>query len=185
MPFSAQQNGLCEELFCYFFSNQIVLRAASEIIPKNRPIILNNGIDFDLKMPERVVVLGEGLYFNLPEKEQEQFGLFDRYKDTWVAEQCEALGVDDDDDFRDDLFRSLDDLLEFWGTEDTCDAVGSIYARRYKDFTDEDEKFYQQLVEKTDEAKSQIKILKPQSPEARNVKIRCQRDWRNIAKRMS
>ena len=137
-------------------------------------------------MPERVVVLGSGLWRFLPDEEQEQFGLFDRYKDTWVAEQCEALGVDDDG-FRDDLFRSVDDLLEFWGTEDTCYAVGSIYARRYKDFTDEDEKFYQQLVEKADkpEAKSQIKILKPQSPEARNVKIRCQRDWKEIAKRMS
>ena len=103
-----------------------------------------------------------------------------------MFEQCEALGVDTDD-FRDDLFRSLDDFMGFWGTEDLCDCVGSVYARRYKDFTDEDEKFYQQLVEKADkpEAKSQIKILKPQSPEARNVKIRCQRDWKEIAKRMS
>ena len=142
-------------------------------------------------MPERVVVLGEDLYYSKwmkanHLKERELFASFARYKDSWVFEQCEALGVDPDD-FRDDLFRSLDDFMGFWGTEDLCDCVGSVYARRYKDFTDEDEKFYQQLVEKADkpEAKSQIKILKPQSPEARNVKIRCQRDWKEIAKRMS
>ena len=140
-------------------------------------------------MPERVVVLGEDLYYSKwmkanHLKERELFASFDRYKDTWVCEQLEALGVDTDD-FRDDLFRSLDDFMEFWGTEDLCDCVGSVYARRYKDFTDEDEKFYQQLVEKADEpeAKSQIKILKPQSPEARNVKIRCENEWKEIAKK--
>ena len=135
-------------------------------------------------MPERVVVLGFDLYYCLPDEEQEQFGLFDRYKDTWIFEQCEALGVDTDD-FRDDLFRSLDDYMEFWGHEDLDCCVGAVYARRYKDFTDEDEKFYQQLVENADEpeAKSQIKILKPQSPEARNVKIRCKSDWQEIKKR--
>ena len=137
-------------------------------------------------MAERIVVLGAGLYYNLPDEEQEQFGLFDRYKDTWVAEQCEALGVDDDD-FRDDLFRSLDDLLEFWGTEDTCEAVGSVYARRYRNFTEEDEKFYKKLVddEQDPEKKPQIKILKPQSPEARAVKMRMNRKWKEIAKSVS
>ena len=84
-------------------------------------------------MPERVVVLGEDLYYSKwmkanHLKERELFASFDRYKDTWVFEQCEALGVDTDD-FRDDLFRSLDDFMEFWGTEDLCDCVGSVYAR--------------------------------------------------------
>ena len=112
-------------------------------------------------MPERVVVIGEDLYYSKwmkanHLKERELFASFDRYKDTWVFEQCEALGVDTDD-FRDDLFRSLDDFMEFWGTEDLCDCVGSVYARRYKDFTDEDEKFFQELVDAVPENKSQIK----------------------------
>lgn len=133
-------------------------------------------------MPERIVMLGVGLHNKLPDEDREQFGLFDRYKDTWVFEQCEALDVDTDD-FRDDLFRSLEDLMGFWGTEDLSECVGSVYARRYKDFTDEDEKFYQQLVDTVPEKKSQIKILKPQSPEARMVKMRMKRTWQEIKKR--
>ncbi len=133
-------------------------------------------------MPERIVMLGVGLHNKLPDEDREQFGLFDRYKDTWVFEQCEALDVDTDD-FRDDLFRSLEDFMGFWGTEDLSECVGSVYARRYKDFTDEDEKFYQQLVDTVPEKKSQIKILKPQSPEARMVKMRMKRSWQEIKKR--
>ena len=134
-------------------------------------------------MPERIVMLGVDLYNQLPDEDQEQFGLFDRYKDTWVAEQCDALGVDTDD-FRDDLFRSLEDFMGFWGSEYLDECVGSVYARRYKDFKDEDEKCYQQLVEKAVEpAKSQIKILKPSSPEARMVKMRMKTEWQEIKKR--
>ena len=133
-------------------------------------------------MPERIVMLGVDLYNQLPDEDQVQFGLFDRYKDTWVSEQCEALGVEEDD-FRDDLFRSLEDFMGFWGTGDLSECVGSVYARRYKDFTDEDEKFFQELVDAVPENKSQIKIIKPQSPEARSVKMRMKRTWQEIKKR--
>tara|TARA_Y100001970_G_C14216537_1_gene850004 strand:+ start:245 stop:796 length:552 start_codon:yes stop_codon:yes gene_type:complete len=169
--------------------------------------------DFNLKMPERVVVLGEGLYFNLPEKEQEQFRMVDRYivdiplhddvdlnsniieieipletpsshqpdrkkinilsvqlsadtKETPVMEVKDGICKTS----RDDLFPSLDDFIEFWGVEDLYyENAGSIYARRHKDFKEEDEKFYQKLVDEADELKhkSQIKILKPQSPKLR------------------
>ena len=140
-------------------------------------------------MPERIVMLGDGLLYAdaMPEKEREQFANWMTYKDTWIAEECEALGIEDTDDYRDDLFRNLDDFLEFWGTEYTDEAVGSISARRYKNFTEEDEKFYQQLVENADEPKhkSQIRFLKPQSMEARAIKISMKRQWQEIAKGMS
>ena len=117
------------------------------------------------KMPT-IVMIGDGLLYSdwlkkFPD-EKDKFSSWMRYKDTWIFEQCDALGIDTDD-YHDALFRSLEDYMIFWGSEYLDECVGSIHARRYKDFTKEDEEFYQELVENADEEKekSQIRILKP------------------------
>ena len=117
-------------------------------------------------MTETIVMIGDGLLYSdwlkkFPD-EKDKFSRWMRYKDTWIFEQCDALGIDTDD-YHDALFRSLEDYMIFWGSEYLDECVGSIHARRYKDFTKEDEKFYQDLVDNADEEKeqSQIRILKP------------------------
>lgn len=139
-------------------------------------------------MPERIVMIGDGLLYSAWMKkfpdERDQFCGWMRYKDTWINEQCDALDIDTDD-YRDALFRNLEDYMEFWGSEFMDECVGSIHARRYKDFTKEDEKFYQELVENANETKekSQIRILKPQSPEAREIKMEIKNKWKENEKR--
>ena len=95
-------------------------------------------------------------------QEKSKFSGWMRYKDTWIFEDCDERGIEIDD-YHDALFRNLEDYMEFWGSEFMDECVGGISARRYKDFTKEDEKFYQDLVDNADEEKekSQIRILKP------------------------
>ena len=115
---------------------------------------------------ETIVMIGDGLLYSAWMKkfpdEKSKFSSWMGYKDTWIFEDCEERGIDTDD-YHDALFRSLEDYMEFWGSEFLDECVGSIHARRYKDFTKEDEKFYQDLVDNADEEKekSQIRILKP------------------------
>jgi len=134
-------------------------------------------------MPERIVVVGDQI--GTPDGERGKgYALFDRYKDTWVQEVMddneERTG---NDYFSDDLFYTYDEYMEFWGAEDLDQAQGSVYAKRYKNFTDEDEKFYKKLVDDAEEKdKKNIKILKPNWDEYKLVKRRMKMAWKDNAK---
>ena len=102
-------------------------------------------------MPQRIVLVGDQI--GIPKGERgEGYALFDRYKDTWVQEVMEENeAATGNDYFSDDLFCSYDEYMKFWGTEDLDQAQGSVYAKRYKNWTKEDEDFYKKFVEDADE----------------------------------
>ena len=73
--------------------------------------------------------------------------------------------------------------MEFWGTEQLDEAQGSVYAKRYKTWTKEDEDFYAKLVDEAEEnAKKNIKILKPSWDEFKAVKRRMKFHWADLKK---
>ena len=132
-------------------------------------------------MPERIVVVGADI--GTPEGEREKgYALFDRYKDTWVQEVMEENeAATGNDYFSDDLFCSYDEYMKFWGTEDLDQAQGSVYAKRYKNWTKEDEDFYKKFVEDADEGvRNNIQILKPSWEEFKRVKRRMKYHWAEL-----
>ena len=134
-------------------------------------------------MPERIVVVGADI--GKPDGERaEGYSLFDRYKDTWVQEVMDENEAETGNDyFSDDLFWSYEEYMKFWGTDDLCYATGSVYAKRYKNWTKEDEDFYAKFVEDAEEnAKNNIKILKPSWDEFKRVKRRMKMKWADLKK---
>ena len=132
-------------------------------------------------MPERIVVVGADI--GTPEGDREKgYALFDRYKDTWVQEVMEENeAATGNDYFSDDLFCSYDEYMKFWGTEDLDQAQGSVYAKRYKNWTKEDEDFYKKFVEDADEGvRNNIQILKPSWEEFKRVKRRMKDHWAEL-----
>ena len=138
-------------------------------------------------MTERIVVLGENLFYPLEDKSEERkkgYTLFDRYKQEWVDEVMED---NSDGEFRDDLFDSYEEYMDFWGTSDNEMAEGSVYAKKYDEFTDKDEAFYKELVDEAEEKnwrdmneKKNIKILDLEDDnyqQFRRVEARCSFEW--------
>ena len=81
------------------------------------------------------------------------------------------------------MFWSYEEYMKFWGTDDLCYATGSVYAKRYKNWTKEDEDFYAKFVEDAEEnAKNNIKILKPSWDEFKRVKRRMKMKWADLKK---
>ena len=64
--------------------------------------------------------ISNDLYLTLTKEEQDKFEWFARYKDD-----------PKDDDWEDDneIFTGVDDLMDFWGTEDCSNATGSVYKK--------------------------------------------------------
>ena len=138
-------------------------------------------------MSAKIVVLGANLMYPLGKKSEERskgYALFDRYKQEWVD------GVkrgEPDGEFRDDLFDSYEEYKDFWGTDDREMAEGEVYTKKYDDFTDEDEAFYNQLVDEAEEnnwrdmnEKKNIKILDlgdDNYEKFRRVQSRCSYKW--------
>ena len=137
-------------------------------------------------MSERIVVVGDLLWNSQDDDSywgdrKDEYGLFDRYKEEWVQE---VMDNDPDEEFKDDLFTSYDEYMEFWGTSDLESATGSVSAKKYDDFTDEDEKFYKKLVDDAEEKnmwgqkqKKNIMILEPTDWNYKNVESRCDYEW--------
>ncbi len=73
--------------------------------------------------------ISEDVYYTLTEVEKEKFELEERYR-----------AEDRDDEWCDEVFKDWEDLFDFWGTEHSCYACGSVYVREYKTFTPHDEK---------------------------------------------
>ena len=138
-------------------------------------------------MTERIVVLGDNLYSpledNYPERKK-GYALFDRYKKEWVDGVMED---EPDGEFRDDLFDTWEEYLDFWGTTDDELAEGMVYAKKYDEFTDKDEAFYKELVDEAEEKnwrdmneKKNIKILDLEDDnyqKFRRVEARCSFEW--------
>ena len=102
-------------------------------------------------MTERIVVLGANLMYPLEDKSEERskgYALFDRYKQSWVDEVMED---ESDGEFRDDLFDTYEEYMDFWGTTDNEMAEGMVYAKKYDEFTDKDVAFYKELVDEAEE----------------------------------
>tara|TARA_X000000368_G_scaffold63418_1_gene44919 strand:- start:2065 stop:2745 length:681 start_codon:yes stop_codon:yes gene_type:complete len=100
--------------------------------------------DFGLRESNRflgtTVYIGEDIYFAIPEEEQDKWDSFDRYR-----------AEDRDDEWSDDLFNDWEDLFNFWGTEHSCYACGSVYERRYQgQLTEKERKDFEDLASKKD-----------------------------------
>ncbi len=78
--------------------------------------------------------ISEDVYYKLPEAEQEKFEWVERYR-----------AEDRDDEWCDEVFKDWEDLFNFWGTDHSCYATGSVYEREYKSFTPTDEKEWMKL----------------------------------------
>ena len=138
-------------------------------------------------MTKRIIVIGENLFFGLEKKSEERskgYALFDRYKQEWVDGVMED---ESDGEFRDDLFDTYEEYMDFWGTSDNEMAEGSVYAKKYDEFTDADEAFYKELVDEAEEKnwrdmneKKNIKILDLGDDlyeKFRRVEARCSFEW--------
>ena len=146
-------------------------------------------------MTERIVVLGDNLYSpledNYPERKK-GYALFDRYKKEWVDGVMED---EPDGEFRDDLFDTWEEYLDFWGTTDDEMAEGFVYAKKYDEFTDKDEEFYKQLVDEVEEndwrnvnRKKNIKMLDLEDDlyqKFRRVEARCSYKWEAGEKKLN
>ena len=146
-------------------------------------------------MTERIVVLGDNLYSpledNYPERKK-GYALFDRYKKEWVDGVMED---EPDGEFRDDLFDTWEEYLDFWGTTDDEMAEGFVYAKKYDEFTDKDEAFYKQLVDGVEEndwrnvnRKKNIKMLDLEDDlyqKFRRVEARCSYKWEAGEKKLN
>ena len=146
-------------------------------------------------MTERIVVLGDNLYSpledNYPERKK-GYALFDRYKKEWVDGVMED---EPDGEFRDDLFDTWEEYLDFWGTTDDEMAEGFVYAKKYDEFTDKDEEFYKQLVDEVEEndwrnvnRKKNIKMLDLEDDlyqKFRRVEARCSYHWEKEEKKLN
>ena len=97
------------------------------------------------------VYIGDDVYLDLPEEEQEKFELCARYKDE---DKDDEWFTDRDDD----VFTGTEDFFNFWGYEDSCDATGSVYFRRYEgELTEEQTKYFTDLASK--EHGNQLRIF--------------------------
>ena len=146
-------------------------------------------------MTERIVVLGDNLYSpledNYPERKK-GYALFDRYKKEWVDGVMED---ESDGEFRDDLFDTWEEYLDFWGTTDDEMAEGFVYAKKYDEFTDKDEAFYKELVDEAEEKdwnnvnrKKNIKMLDLEDDnyqKFRRVEARCSYHWEKEEKKLN
>ena len=146
-------------------------------------------------MTDRIVVLGTNLFYPLEKKSEERkkgYALFDRYKKEWVDGVMED---EPDGEFRDDLFDTWEEYLDFWGTTDDEMAEGFVYAKKYDEFTDKDEAFYKQLVDEAEEKdwnnvnrKKNIKILDLGDDlyqKFRRVEARCSYHWEKEEKKLN
>ena len=106
---------------------------------------------------DTALYIGEDIYSNLPEEEQEKFDLFESYKPDYLGENIQYMQDNDPSgDWYDECFKDLEDYENFMGMDwDSCG--GRVYKRSYDLFTGEDEKYFMDLAEKEDGNQMRVK----------------------------
>ena len=74
--------------------------------------------------------IGEDIYYNLPEEEQEKYERYERYKPDAVGQ---IMHDDRNNEFRDGCFDSISDYEDFWG-DDFSQTGGFVYVRNFNSF---------------------------------------------------
>ena len=90
-----------------------------------------------------VLVIGWEIYDQLPEEEQKEFALVERYRTDYFYEcyEYEYSKGNKSYEWSDQCFHNQEELLEFFGYEMIEDLnADAVYARRIQSFTDEDKK---------------------------------------------
>ena len=105
-----------------------------------------------------VLIIGWSVYDKLPEEEQKEFALVERYRTDYFYECYEYKNAKGNKNYEwsDRCFKNQEELLEFFGYEMIEDLnVDAVYARRVATFTDEDKK---ELMKFCDDG-NQIKVM--------------------------
>ena len=105
-----------------------------------------------------VLIIGWSVYDKLPEEEQKEFALVERYRTDYFYECYEYENTKGNKNYEwsDRCFKNQDELLEFFGYEMIEDLnADAVYARRVETFTDQDAK----KLMKCSDAGNQIKVM--------------------------
>ena len=95
-----------------------------------------------------VLIIGWSVYDKLPEEEQKEFALVERYRNDYFYEcyEYENAKGNKNYEWNDRCFKSQEELLDFFGYEMIEDLnADAVYARRVETFTDKEEKTWMQL----------------------------------------
>ena len=105
-----------------------------------------------------VLIIGWSIYDKLPEEEQKEFALVERYRTDYFYECYEYENAKGNKNYEwsDRCFKNQEELLEFFGYEMIEDLNSdAVYARRVETFTEEDKQKWTQL----SDAGNQIKVM--------------------------
>ena len=105
------------------------------------------------------MIIGWSIYDQLPEREQKEFILVERYRTDYLYECYEYENAKGNKNYEwsDRCFKNKEELLEFFGYEMIEDLdADAVYARRVETFSNIDEK---ELIKLSD-AGNQIKVIK-------------------------
>ena len=105
-----------------------------------------------------VLIIGWSVYDKLPEEEQKEFALVERYRTDYFYECYEYENAKGNKNYEwsDRCFNNQEELLEFFGYEMIEDLnADAVYASRVETFTDQDAKKLMKLCD----AGNQIKVM--------------------------
>ncbi|MBW3041072.1 hypothetical protein [Prochlorococcus marinus] len=105
-----------------------------------------------------VLIIGWSIYNKLPEEEQKEFTLVERYRTDYFYEcyEYEHAKGNKNYEWSDRCFKNQEELLEFFDYEMIEELnADSIYAKRVETFTDKE---YKELMKFSD-AGNQIKLI--------------------------
>ena len=106
-----------------------------------------------------VLIIGWSVYDKLPEEEQKEFALVERYRTDYFYECYEYENAKGNKNYEwsDRCFKNQEELLEFFGYEMIEDLnADAVYARRVETFSDQDAK----KLMKFSDAGNQIKVIR-------------------------
>ena len=105
-----------------------------------------------------VLIIGWSVYDKLPDEEQKEFALVERYRTDYFYECYEYKNARENKNYEwsDRCFNIQEELLDFFCYEMIGALnVDAVYARRVETFTDEDKKRWMKL----SDAGNQIKLM--------------------------
>ena len=105
-----------------------------------------------------VLIIGWSVYDKLPDEEQKEFALVERYRTDYFYEWYEYENAKGNKNYEwsDRCFNSQEELLDFFGYEMIEDLnADAVYARRVETFSEEEEKKWMKL----SDAGNQIKLM--------------------------